>query len=95
MDLNAYRKRIDEIDDELVRLFAERMEVSAGIAAYKRENSLPVLDLRREKEKLRQIAEKTPESLRDYAVSLYSLIFELSRAYQTRLLGTQDEEGKK
>ena len=94
MDLNAYRKRIDEIDDELVRLFAERMEVAAGIAAYKKKNDLPVLDVRREREKLRQIAEKTPEELRDDTARLYTLIFELSRAYQTRLLGTQDEEGK-
>ena len=95
MDLNAYRKRIDEIDDELVRLFAERMEVAAGIAAYKKKNDLPVLDARREREKLRQIAEKTPEELRDDTARLYTLIFELSRAYQTRQLGTQDEEGKK
>lgn len=91
MDLNQYRQRIDEIDDQMVRLFAERMEVAAGIAAYKKENNLPVLDMRREREKLLQIAEKTPEGLKDYAVSLYSLIFELSRSSQNRLLGTRSE----
>lgn len=91
MDLNQYRQRIDEIDDQLLRLFAERMEVAAGIAAYKKENNLPVLDMRREREKLLQIAEKTPEGLKDYAVSLYSLIFELSRSSQNRLLGTRSE----
>ena len=42
MDLNAYRKRIDEIDDELVRLFAERMEVAAGIAAFRTQINDPV-----------------------------------------------------
>ena len=89
MELSEYRARIDAIDDEMVRLFAERMEVAAGIAAYKKENNLPVLDMRREKEKLLQIAEKTPEGLKDYAVSLYSLIFELSRSCQSRLLGTK------
>ena len=91
MDLNQYRQRIDEIDDQMVRLFAQRMEVAAGIAAYKKENNLPVLDMRREREKLLQIAEKTPEGLKDYAVSLYSLIFELSRSSQNRLLGTRSE----
>lgn len=91
MDLNQYRQRIDEIDDQLLSLFAERMEVAAGIAAYKKENNLPVLDMRREREKLLQIAEKTPEGLKDYAVSLYSLIFELSRSSQNRLLGTRSE----
>ena len=91
MDLNQYRQRIDEIDEQLLRLFVERMEVAAGIAAYKKENRLPVLDMRREREKLLQIAEKTPEELRDYAVSLYSLIFELSRSSQNRLLGARSE----
>ena len=91
MELSEYRARIDAIDAEMVRLFAERMEVAAGIAAYKKENNLPVLDMRREKEKLLQIAEKTPEGLKDYAVSLYSLIFELSRSCQSRLLGTKSE----
>ena len=33
MDLNQYRQRIDEIDGQLLRLFVERMEVAAGIAA--------------------------------------------------------------
>ena len=91
MELSEYRARIDAIDEEIVRLFAERMEAAAGIAAYKREHNLPVLDQRREREKLLQIAEKTPEGLRDYAVSLYSLIFELSRSSQNRLLGTRSE----
>ena len=91
MELSEYRARIDAIDEEIVRLFAERMEAAAGIAAYKREHNLPVLDQRREREKLLQIAEKTPEGLKDYAVSLYSLIFELSRSSQNRLLGTKSE----
>ncbi len=95
MDLKQYRQRIDEIDDEIVRLFAERMEIAAGIAAWKKEHGLPVLDVGREREKLRQIAEKTPEDLRDDTARLYARIFELSRGRQSRLLGTQDEEGKK
>ena len=52
MDMTDYRERIDEIDRELTALFARRMEVAAQIAAYKRENGLPVLDERRERELL-------------------------------------------
>ena len=33
MELSEYRARIDKIDDELLRLFAERMQTAAGIAA--------------------------------------------------------------
>ena len=87
MDLNDYRTRIDQIDDQLVKLFAERMETVVDIARYKEEHNLPVLDASRERKKLLALAEKSPEALREYVVSLYSLMFELSRSYQNRLLG--------
>lgn len=91
MDLSHYREQIDQIDDELIQLFSRRMEAAAQIAACKREMGKSVLDAKREREKLADIMEKTPENFREYAVSLYSLIFELSRSYQHRILdrGTQ------
>ena len=82
MDLNDYRKEIDSIDDQLIALFAKRMETAEKIAAYKKANGLRVLDARREKEKMREILDKTPGDLREYVSSLYSLIFELSRSRQ-------------
>ena len=63
------------------------MEVAAQIAGYKKSHNLPALDAGRERAKLQQIADAAPEDLREYAVSLYSLIFELSRSCQNRLLG--------
>ena len=91
MDIKDLRKNIDEIDKKLTDLFAERMAVSADIAEYKREKGRPVLDPVREREKLSKIAEMTPEGLRDYSELLYSLIFELSRDYQTKTLGAGSE----
>lgn len=78
MDLNDYRKEIDRIDDQLIALFAQRMETAEKIAEYKKANGLRVLDARREREKMREILDKTPADLREYVSSLYSLIFELS-----------------
>ena len=89
MTLEELRARIDGIDAELVRLFSERMAAAAEIAAYKKEHGLPVLDACRERDKLRQIEDMAPEELRDYAASLYSLLFELSRGYQNRILGRE------
>ena len=91
MDLNDYRRQIDEIDTQLLALFAQRMEVAAGIAAYKKEHGLPVLDSSRERQKLLDIAAKSPDALKEYAVSLYSLLFELSRGYQNRVLGVSSD----
>ena len=57
MNLEQSRKTIDEIDSQLTKLFAERMSCAAEIAAYKKENNLPVLDAGRERQKLAAISE--------------------------------------
>ena len=88
MELSDYRARIDQIDRQLVELFAQRMNTAAGIAAYKKEHDLPVLDPVREREKLLDVAAQAPEDMRDYTASLYTMLFELSRCYQGRLLGS-------
>ena len=86
MDLSQYREQIDQIDDELIQLFARRMETAAQIAQWKRQAGKPVMDASRERAKLLDVMEKCPEEFKDYAVSLYSLLFELSRSYQHRIL---------
>ena len=87
MEGTTYRDRIDELDKQIVELFAERMAVSAEIAQYKKEKGLPVQDVRREREKLLAVAEASPESIREYTPRLYTVLLELSRSYQQRLLG--------
>lgn len=87
MDLTDYRKEIDAIDADLTALFYKRMDVAANIAAYKKANNLPALDARREREKLMELMQNSPDALKNYTAQLYSLIFELSRSYQNLLLG--------
>jgi len=86
MELNNYREHLDTIDKELLRLFIERMAIAGEIAQWKQQNRMPVLDLRREKEKLRAMEEMSPEDLKEYSVSLFSLMMELSRSYQNRII---------
>ena len=86
MDLTQCREKIDELDRQLVALFAERMETAAQVAAYKKEHGLPGLDAARERQKLRAVGELAPEAFRDDTETLYRLMFELSRSYQHRLL---------
>ena len=84
MDLKDYRNQIDEIDDELVQLFAKRMEVSAQIADYKKANGLPIYVPAREREILQEVAEKAGPDMANYTRVLYSMLFELSRSYQKK-----------
>lgn len=84
MDLNELRLEIDQIDDQLVRLFVKRMEVSARIADYKKQNHLPILAPAREAEKLADVAQKAGGDMAVYTRVLYDLLFELSRGYQSK-----------
>lgn len=89
-NLSTYRDELNQIDDKLVKLFEERMEVAGKIAEYKKANGLPVLDMKREREKLMDVQAKCNEKFASYAGSLYSLMFELSRSYQERLLDKEN-----
>ena len=85
MNLQELRVKIDDIDQELIRLFEARMDIASEIAAWKRENNMPVLDAARERDKLADIAANSREDLQTYVQMLYSNIFELSRSYQSDL----------
>ena len=87
MDLKDFRTEIDAIDDQLVKLFSQRMEISARIAGYKKEKSLPIFVPAREREKLADVAEKAGPDMANYTRVLYSMLFELSRGYQSKLTG--------
>ena len=85
MDIQELRHQIDEIDDQLVELFTQRMAVAANISAYKKERDLPIYVPAREREKLQDVAKKAGVDMANYTQVLYSMIFELSRSYQGKL----------
>ena len=82
MDLNELRTEIDKIDTELVRLFTQRMDISAQVADYKKANNLPIYVPARERAILQSVAEKAGPDMANYTRVLYSMLFELSRSYQ-------------
>ncbi len=84
MELSQLRGQIDRIDDELVKLFAQRMDIAAQIADYKKENNLPILVPAREREKMADVAKKAGPEMANYTRVLYSMLFELSRSYQSK-----------
>ena len=86
MELSELRNRIDEIDRQLVDLFIRRMNTSAEVAEYKRQNGMQVLDASRERALLNKISELSGEEFEEYSRTLYSTILELSRSYQHKKL---------
>jgi len=87
MDIQELRQKIDLIDDQLVSLFGQRMDIAAQIADYKKENKLPIYVPSRERIKLQDVAEKAGPDMANYTRVLYSMLFELSRSYQSKHTG--------
>jgi len=89
MDIQDLRNNIDVIDDQLVTLFCQRMEVAAKIADVKKAEGMPILVPSREREKLQDVAGKAGPEMANYTRVLYSMLFELSRSYQSKHSGEE------
>jgi len=85
--LEEARGIINEVDEEMARLFVRRMQAVATIADYKREHGLPVLDAAREEAVIRRgSARVEDDELRAYYTNFIQSNMAISRAYQQKLL---------
>ncbi|MBQ8142985.1 MAG: chorismate mutase [Bacilli bacterium] len=88
-DLEKNRALINEIDEKMAKLFEERMKAVEGIAEYKKENSLPIFDAKREQQLLEKNTNYISSPLiQEYYVPYFQGLLKASRAYQERLLST-------
>ena len=93
--LEESREKIDRIDRELVKLFCERMQVSADVSEYKRSVGKPVTDEARERALLNKISDLAGAEMEDYARTLYATILSISKAYQHERLNTSSKLASK
>jgi chorismate mutase/prephenate dehydratase len=95
MSLEEMRKKIDEVDDKIVRLIAERIRDSQSIGDEKKKNSKPVEDAAREEKVLAHI--KTiarEEKLDEKAIqNIYRQIIKSSKGIQGIEVAFQGETG--
>ncbi len=83
--LDEYRASLDEIDEQMAKLFEERMKTVGVIAAYKKENGLPVADSKREAEMLRKNSHIVDAPYRDYYAGFLRSVTGLSKDFQREL----------
>ena len=89
-ELQKARLRINDIDRQMAKLFCERMDAVRQVAAYKKQQGLPVLDASREAEVIaRNAALVQDETLRAYYVNYLKYNMALSRKLQHSLLEGQ------
>ncbi|MBQ8693880.1 MAG: bifunctional chorismate mutase/prephenate dehydratase [Synergistaceae bacterium] len=86
MDIKDIRGKIDDIDDNILKLFLERMNLMRDVAEYKNARGLPVIDRAREREVLGNILDKAGDELGEYAYYLFSKLISLSCARQNEFI---------
>ena len=80
MDIDAIRREIDRLDDELLRIFNARAGLALKIWEVKKEKGLPVYDPQREKRIFERMKTANPGPLEDGAiVRLFERVIDESR----------------
>ncbi len=85
--LDIAREIINEVDNEMIKLFKKRMEAASLVAEYKAENNLPILDSKREEAIiLKNINLLDNEELKQYYITFFNGVLKSSKDYQEDLL---------
>ena len=93
-DLQELRKQIDQIDQEMVRLFEARMDVCRQVAEYKIANGKKVLDRSRELEKLDTLGGMAHNDFNRHGIrELFQQIMAMSRKLQYQLVEKEGVSG--
>lgn len=86
-ELSQIRKQIDRIDQDISKLFLERIDVSGDVAEYKRATGKPIYDPTRERANIAAASQRVPPEYANYAAVIQSVLMEASRDAQHRALG--------
>jgi chorismate mutase len=85
MDISDWRKKIDELDIEIVRLISERADAARAIGELKRTANLPVYEPRREQDVFDRVRAANPGPLPDAELlHVYERIIDVMRTLQRR-----------
>ena len=95
MDLQELRGKLDVIDEQIVKLYEERMDICGQVADYKIETGKRVFDKTREEEKLRRVKALAHSEFNAKGVQeLFEQIMSMSRKLQYGKLAAQGGTGK-
>ena len=85
--LKKAREKINLIDQEMARLFEERMKAAESVAEYKKEHGIAILDPEREEIVLKKGTERISDDVyKEYYTVFQRNTMAISRAYQSRLI---------
>jgi chorismate mutase-like protein len=83
MDISDWRKKIDELDEQIVRLLSERAAAAVAIGQLKAKNSAPIYEPQREQTVFEHVRRVNPGPLSDAQVQdVYERLIDVMRALQ-------------
>ncbi len=83
MDIDNVRKKINQLDDELLRIFNQRAALALEIGELKKQQNLPVYDPSREKLIFERMQQLNPGPLDNAAVvRLFERVIDESRSLE-------------
>jgi chorismate mutase-like protein len=83
MEISDWRQKIDDLDEQIVRLINQRAEAAKAIGRLKQESSLPVYEPKREQVVFEHVRRSNPGPLSDNeVVDIYERIIDVMRALQ-------------
>jgi len=87
MNLEKIRGEIDQIDDQILKLFFERLNKAEEVLKFKQDNSLPIFNAARERDILHRACSASDDStLQGYSKMLFNTLLNISRTHQNCLL---------
>ena len=86
-ELEEARQDINEIDEKMAELFVRRMEASARVLSYKRENGMPIFAPEREGQVIEAGLRRIENgAYKEYYRRFITLLMDISKDYQRTLL---------
>lgn len=93
--LEELRKELDRVDDNIVRLYEERMELCRQVAEYKIESGRKVLDKEREKDKLAAVESKVSGAFNKKGIrEIFEQLMSISRKLQYQEIARRGTSGR-
>lgn len=95
MDLLECRKKLDDIDAQIVKLYEERMDICAKVAEDKIKTGKKVFDRDREQQKIETVKSLASNPFRAHGVEeLFMQLMSMSRKLQYGILGEHGINGR-
>ena len=84
-NINSLRKKIDELDDQMIDLVVQRLAIAKEIGDIKETNGIEVIDPNRESQIINRISEKLAGTLeKKDIIAIFDPIYSISKRLQKK-----------